>query len=88
MSQLQFSEEAWLDYLTLQSEDKQATKKLHALLKEIMRTPFEGTGKPEPLREYAGEYWSRRINQKDRLVYKFADGILYIASCKGHYDDK
>ena len=88
MSQLQFSEDAWLDYLSLQSEDKQATKKLPALIKEVMRDPFDGTGKPEQLKGYGGEYWSRHINHKDRLVYKFIDDVLYIVSCKNHYDDK
>lgn len=88
MSNLQFSEEAWKDYLYLQSEDKQTVKKIHDLIKDIMRTPFEGIGKPECLKGVAGEYWSRRINQKDRLVYRFSDDVIYIASCKNHYDDK
>ncbi|MBQ0068079.1 MAG: Txe/YoeB family addiction module toxin [Phascolarctobacterium sp.] len=74
--------------MLLQSEDKQMVKKIHTLIKEIMRTPFEGTGKPERLRGFDGEYWSRRINQKDRLVYKFSDNIVYVVSCKNHYDDK
>ena len=63
-------------------------KKISALIKEIIRTPFTGTGKPEPLRGDLGGFWSRRITGKHRLVYKVEQDLLIIASCKSHYDDK
>jgi toxin YoeB len=58
------------------------------LIKDISRNPFDGIGKPEPLKGNLAGYWSRRINDKDRLIYYFKDDIVYIASLKGHYGDK
>ena len=82
-----WSDDAWRDYLYWQEIDKKTLKKINALIKECERTPEKGTGKPELLRHFPGGYWSRRINDKDRLVYKVEDGKLRIASCRGHYDD-
>lgn len=58
------------------------------LIREIQRTPFEGTGKPEPLRGNLSGYWSRRITQEHRLVYRVTDEAVIIVSCRGHYEDK
>lgn len=86
MSSISFTEDAWKEYLYWQSEDKQTLKKINSLLKTISRTPFEGDGKLEPLRGN-GDLWSRRINSKDRLVYRFSDGTITVIQCKGHYGD-
>ncbi len=82
---LAFTPEAWDDYLFWQKYDKQILQKINELIKEILRTPFAGKGKPEPLRfEFQG-CWSRRINQEHRLVYKVIDEEIVIISTKFHY---
>lgn len=87
MSKITFSEDAWDEYLYWQSHDKKTLKKINTLLKTIQRTPFTGDGKPEPLK--GGLYsWSRRINDKDRLVYNIQKDNINIIQCKGHYQDK
>lgn len=86
MSKITFAEDAWDEYLYWQSHDKKILKKINSLLKSIQREPFEGEGKAEPLRGTSD--WSRRINEKDRLVYEVSDGMIIVKQCKGHYDDK
>ena len=76
---------AWEDYMYWQGHDKKVLRKTNSLIKECQRTPFEGTGKPEPLRQNLSEYWSRRITGEHRLVYKIENDILYIAQCRYHY---
>ena len=79
---------AWKDYVDWQSQDKKTLKKINALIKDIDRNGYAGIGKPEPLvGDWAG-YWSRRIDEKNRLVYKITDGTIRIAQCKTHYGDK
>ncbi len=81
-----FVDESWEDYLFWQKSDKQMLKKINTLIKEISRTPFTGTGKPEPLKfKYKG-YWSRRINHEHRLIYRVIDNEIWIAKCRHHYD--
>ena len=87
MSNYLFTEDAMEDYLYWQLQDRKTLKKINSLLKAISREPFSGEGKPEPLKGDIGK-WSRRINDKDRLVYKFEDGQVTIYQCKGHYNDK
>ena len=70
MSKIIFSEHGWEDYLYWQSQDKKTLKKINKLLKEVQRKPFKGTGKPEPLKGGKVNVWSRRINDKERLVYE------------------
>lgn len=83
-----WQEEAWEDYLYWQTQDKKTLKRINALIQDIERNHFEGIGKPEPLRyEWAG-YWSRRIDEENRLVYKINNGILEIAQCRTHYKKK
>ena len=78
----------WQDYVYWQTEDRKTLKKIHVLIEDICRNGNEGIGKPEPLTgDLQGEY-SRRINDKDRLVYHMEDGRIYIAHCRGHYSDK
>lgn len=80
-----FSEQAWEDYCFWQSQDRKLVQRINSLLKECTRTPFTGTGKPEPLRGSLSGWWSRRINQEHRLVYKATDDGLLIAQCRYHY---
>nr|WP_226816763.1 Txe/YoeB family addiction module toxin [Advenella sp. FME57] len=80
-----WSEEAWEDYLYWQDADKRMVKKINELLKDTCRTPFEGIGKPEPLRHHLAGYWSRRITLEHRLIYAVADDALLIAACRYHY---
>ena len=87
MANIQFVDNAWKEYLSW-SNDKATQKRINQLIKEISRTPFNGTGKPEPLKNDLEKRWSRRINEEDRLVYKYENGVIIIYQCKGHYDDK
>ena len=80
-----FMDDAWDDYLYWQQQDKTILKKINGLIKEISRTPYHGTGKPEALRENLSGYWSRRINQEHRLVYKVEHGSVVILQCRYHY---
>ena len=80
-----FSEHAWNDYLHWQKSDKKILKRINTLIKDIQRLPFEGIGKPEPLRHALSGYWSRRINDEHRLVYKVTDDSILIAQLRYHY---
>lgn len=80
-----FASQAWDDYLHWQQTDKKLLKRVNALIKEITRTPFEGTGKPEPLRHVLAGYWSRRINDEHRLVYKVENDAVIIVQARFHY---
>ena len=81
-----FSKNAWDDYLSWQKEDKKILRKINELIKDISRTPFEGIGKPEPLKYDLSGLWSRRIDREHRLVYKVESDELFIYSCRFHYD--
>jgi len=82
---LVWSERAWDDYLYWQSSDRKMLARINAPLKECSRTPFEGIGKPEPLTGTLSGWWSRRITQEQRLVYRPLEGSLMIAQCRYHY---
>lgn len=82
---LVWSEQAWDDYLYWQETDKRMVKKINELIKEIRLTPFEGKGKPEPLRHNLAGFWSRRITAEHRLVYSMTDEALLIAASRYHY---
>lgn len=76
---------AWEDYLFWQKSDKIILKRVNELIKPCQRTPYEGIGKPEPLRGNLSGWWSRRIDHEHRLVYKFEDNKIYILQCRKHY---
>lgn len=76
---------AWEDYVEWQRIDRNIAKRINELIKECLRTPFEGKGKPELRRSNYSGFWSRRITDEHRLVYKVADGCIVIAQCKYHY---
>lgn len=80
-----FSENAWSDYKYWQTEDRKTLKRINALLDDIARNGNTGIGKPEPLRGDLSGYWSRRINEKDRLIYRTAENNIYILACRRHY---
>jgi toxin YoeB len=80
-----FSEHAWEDYLSCQQTDRKTLLRINALIKEIQRQPFEGIGKPEPLRHALAGYWSRRINDEHRIVYKVTEEAVLIAQLRYHY---
>jgi toxin YoeB len=82
---LLFSEQAWEDYLYWQKTDGKLLQRINTLIKEISRSPFEGIGKPEPLKNALSGFWSRRINDEHRIVYKIADGSMLIAQLRYHY---
>lgn len=82
---LTFTEAAWEDYLWFQYNDKKLLKKINSLIKDIQRSPFEGIGKPEPLKANLSGYWSRRINTEHRLVYRVTEESLLIVACRFHY---
>jgi toxin YoeB len=81
-----FSKNAWEDYTSWQTEDKKTLKKINSLIKDIERNPYEGIGKPEPLKFDLAGLWSRRIDQTNRLVYRIEENDLQIFACKYHYD--
>ena len=80
-----FLSPGWEDYLYWQKSDKKIIKKINDLIKQCQRTPFEGTGKPEPLKGNLSGWWSRRINLEHRLVYKAEKSELFILQCRNHY---
>ena len=88
MYKIVFSKIARKDYDKLRKESAKLVAKMMDFIFDIFKHPFTGLGKPEALKGDLQGYWSRKINDKHRLVYKFEDGVLYIASCYGHYGDK
>ncbi|MDR3002539.1 MAG: Txe/YoeB family addiction module toxin [Fibromonadaceae bacterium] len=83
-----FSDNAWEEYVYWQTQDKKTLKRINALLKDIDRNPFEGIGKPEPLKENFSGFWSRRIDSENRIVYRVEDGQVIIVQCGSHYGQK
>ena len=86
MRKLSFVDESWEDYLHWYNTDKKLFNRINQLIKEAARNPLEGIGKPEPLKYKYQGCWSRKINQKHRLVYKVNDNEIIILSCRFHYD--
>ncbi len=82
---LTFTSQAWEDYLYWQSHDKQILKKINQLIKDCQRSPFDGIGKPEPLKRDLSGAWSRRITDEHRLIYMVTDDELRISNCRYHY---
>jgi toxin YoeB len=80
-----FAEQAWEDYLHWQETDKKLLKRVNTLIKATTRSPFEGIGKPEPLKNALTGYWSRRINDEHRMVYKVEADSLLLAQLRYHY---
>ena len=83
---LTFTEAAWQDYLWFQEQNRPLLKRLNDLIRDTLRSPFRGIGKPEPLKGELSGYWSRRINAEHRLVYEVSEAALTIISCRYHYE--
>ncbi len=81
-----FAESAWKDYLWLQEKNRRLLRRCNELIREALRTPFEGKGKPEPLKGELAGYWSRRIDREHRLVYRVTGDSLLVISCRFHYE--
>lgn len=88
MVNLTFLPDGWEDYLYWQRQDKKTLKKINQIIKDIMRDYYHGIGKPEPLIGNFSGWWSRRIDDKNRIVYKVEGNLLLIAECRNHYGDK
>ena len=82
-----WSDNAWEDCLYWQTQDRKTLKRINDLLRDIERDPFGGIGKPEPLKHEWQGYWSRRINETDRLIYRINNNQLEVAACRSHYDE-
>jgi toxin YoeB len=82
---ISFHDDGWSDYLYWQQNDKKILKRINSLVKEIIRDPYSGIGKPEPLKHSLSGYWSRRITDEHRIVYTVKDKQLIIIQCKNHY---
>lgn len=80
-----FTAEAWDDYQYWQTQDRKTLKRINQLIREVQRTPFEGVGKPEPLKANLSGFWSRRIDDVNRLVYEAQEDQINIVSCRYHY---
>lgn len=82
-----WTDEAWEDYVYWQMQDKKTLKRINQILQDIGRDPFSGIGKPEPLKHGHQGYWSRRIDEVNRIVYKVESEQIVIVQCRAHYDD-
>lgn len=82
-----WTDRAWEDYEYWQAQDKKTLKRVNLLIKDIERNGFSGIGKPEPLKGELSGWYSRRIDEKNRIVYRIKDGMLEISQCRGHYED-
>lgn len=87
MADITFSEQAFSEYLYWQTQDKKTLKRINQLLQDISRNGYHGIGKPEPLKGNLQGFWSRRIDDVNRLVYRMEDNTIQVIQCKGHYND-
>lgn len=86
--EIKWDEQAWEDFLYWVENDKKILRKIKELIKDIDRNIYKGIGKPEPLRGNLSGYWSRRIDDKNRIVYKVENNVIYFLQCGSHYRDK
>ena len=82
---LAWTQDAWADYVYWQGQNKKTLKRINKLIKDTKRSPFEGIGKPEPLKENLSGFWSRRVDESNRLVYAVSDSHITVISCRYHY---
>ena len=85
MNKIAFTDKAWEDYCYWQIQDKKTLKRINLLLEDIIRNGYIGIGKPEPLKENLSGFWSRRIDDSNRLVYRISNNQIEVLQCKGHY---
>ena len=84
---IQWGIDAWNDYIYWQTQDRKTLKRINLLIKDISRSPFEGLGKPEPLKGTLTGFWSRRIDEENRLVYVVEKKVIILISCRRHYEN-
>ena len=84
---IQWDIDAWNDYVYWQTQDRKTLKRINLLIKDISRSPFDGLGKPEPLKGTLTGFWSRRIDEENRLVYVVEEKVIILISFRGHYED-
>jgi len=84
---IQWDIDAWNDYVYWQTQDRKTLKRINLLIKDISRSPFEGLGKPEALKGTLTGFWSRRIDEENRLVYVVEEKVIILISCRGHYEN-
>lgn len=84
---LLWEDRGWNDYLYWQAQDRKTLKRINKLIKDIQRSTYDGLGKPEPLKQNLNGLWSRRIDDLNRIVYYEKGDVIFIVSCRGHYDD-
>ena len=84
---IQWDIDAWNDYIYWQTQDRKTLKRINLLIKDISRDPFQGIGKPEPLKGSLTGFWSRRIDEEHRLVYTVEEKVIILISCRGHYEN-
>ena len=84
---IQWDIDAWTDYVYWQTQDRKTLKRINLLIKDISRSPFDGLGKPEPLKGTLTGFWSRRIDEENRLVYVVEEKVIILISCRGHYEN-
>ena len=84
---IQWDIDAWNDYIYWQTQDRKTLKRINLLIKDISRDPFQGIGKPEPLKGSLTGFWSRRIDEEHRLVYAVEEKVIILISCRGHYEN-
>jgi toxin YoeB len=82
---IKFADQAWEDYLYWQAKDRAVLKRINLLLRKIQRSPFDGIGKPEPLKHQLAGFWSRRIDDEHRLIYAVQEDCILVAQCRYHY---
>lgn len=85
MRNLKFTDESWTDYIYWQTQDRKTLKRINELIKDVQRDPFVGIGKPEPLKHSLSGFWSRRIDEANRLVYQADDDEITVINCRYHY---
>jgi toxin YoeB len=83
-----FQISGWEDYSYWKTQDRKTLKKIDSIIKELFKTPFEGIGKPEQLKGNLAGFWSRRIDEKNRIIYSVAGDLVFVIACHGHYEDK
>ena len=84
---IQWDIDAWNDYVYWQTQDRKTLKRINLLIKDISRSPFDGLGKPEPLKGTLTGFWIRRIDEENRLVYIVEEKVIILISCRGHYEN-
>jgi toxin YoeB len=82
-----FEYSGWDDYSYWKTQDRKTLKKIDTIIKELFKTPFEGIGKPEPLKGNLSGFWSRRIDEKNRIIYRVTNDFVFVVACYGHYND-